>query len=135
MKKLDKLTYVSQAEQVITEKIRKNTKRIRGNEVKEIALSTNKIRNMLTLINELYGMAKADNEKVLNEEIQSRIQYTKMKLVYEAGRDPNVKDLLKCSDLLEYLDSVGESKDALMLVCKYMEALVAYHKFYAPKEN
>ena len=69
MKKLDKLTYVSQAEQVITEKIRKNTKRIRGNEVKEIALSTNKIRNMLTIINELYGMAKADNEKVLNEDV------------------------------------------------------------------
>lgn len=127
MKKLDKLTYVSQAEQVIG-KISRNK---RG----EISLTTNKIRNMLTLINELYGMSKADNEKVLNEEIQSRIQYTKMKLIYEAGRDVNVKDLLKCSDLLEYLDSIGNSKDSLMLVCKYMEALVAYHKFYAPKDN
>ena len=127
MKKLDKLTYVSQAEQVIGNISRDR----RGN----ISLTTNKIRNMLTLINELYGMAKADNEKVLNEEIQSRIQYTKMKLVYEAGRDANVKDLLKCSDLLDYLDSIGNSKDELMLVCKYMEALVAYHKFYAPKDN
>ena len=127
MKKLDKLTYVKQAEEVI-EIIARTPKGM-------IKLKTNKIRNMLTLINELYAMAKADNSVKLNEDIQSRVQYTKMKLVYEAGRDNDVKDIINKSELLEYLDSIGDSKEQLMLVCRYMEALVAYHKFHAPKDN
>ena len=127
MKKLDKLTYVKQAEEVI-EKIARTPKGM-------IKLKTNKIRNMLTLINELYAMAKADNSVRLNEDIQSRVQYTKMKLVYEAGRDNDVKDIINKSELLEYLDSIGDSMEQLMLVCRYMEALVAYHKFHAPKDN
>lgn len=127
MKKLDKLTYVKQAEEVIG-KIARTPKGM-------IKLKTNKIRNMLTLMNELYAMAKSDNSTKLNEDVQSRVQYTKMKLIYEAGRDNDVKDIVNKSELLEYLDSIGDSMEQLMLVCRYMEALVAYHKFYAPKDN
>ena len=31
-------------------------------------------------------------------------------------------------EVLEYLDAIG-SRDELILVCRYMEALVAYHKY------
>ena len=123
MKTLDKLTYVSQAEGVI-DKLDKD-------KYNKISLTSNQIRNVLSLVNELYDMARMNSEPVLNEKIRSHAQYVKMRLVYAAGRDNKVKDLLKKSDLLNYLDAVGNSKEELILVCRYTEALVAYHKFYS----
>jgi len=120
-KKLDKLTYVDQAKKVI-ESMRKDNR-------DKIYLTTNKIRNILSLINELYGMAKNTTESELNENILSHIQYIKMHLVYEAGRDENVKELFEKSELIKHINLIGKSKEALILVCHYMEALVAYHKF------
>lgn len=121
MKQLDELTYVKQAEDVIN-KLEKNNKG-------ELKPTTNKIRNMLTLINELYNKARYIKGNKLDTALQSHIQYVKMRLVYEGGRDHDVKDLLQKSDLLSYLDSVGDSKEALIRLCHYMEALVAYHKY------
>lgn len=116
---MDKLTYVKDAEKVI-QKMKNEHKTI----------STNKIRDILALINELYSQVRNQNVQKLNEDLQSRIQYTKMKLVYEAGRDDNVKKFLTCSNLLEYLDQIKDSKETLLLVCHYTEALVAYHKYH-----
>ncbi len=123
--KLDKLTYVSQAEEVIN-----SLKDSKG----RIALTTNKIRSLLSLVNELYGMARSNTSPQLSEAVKSHIQYVKMHLVYEAGRENTVKDFLKKSGLLDYLDGIGSDREALMLVCRYTEALVAYHKFYSPEK-
>lgn len=126
MNKLDKLTYVSQAETVI--------KSLANPRTGKIDLTTNKIRSLLSLVNELYAMAKADTSPKLNESVKSHIQYVKMHLVYEAGRENTVKDFLAKSGLLEYLDGIGSDREELMLVCRYTEALVAYHKFYSPEK-
>lgn len=122
MKKLDKVTYVNEAEKVI-DQLKDNRGKIR--------ITTNQIRNVLSLINELYEMARMNDEPVLDENIRSHVQYVKMRLVYEAGRSRDVKDMLEKSGLLGCLDSIGSSKDELVLVCRYTEALVAYHKYYA----
>lgn len=124
--KLDKLTYVSQAEEVINS--------LKNPKTGRIALTTNKIRSLLSLVNELYGMARSDISPQLNEAVKSHIQYVKMHLVYEAGRENTVKDFLEKSGLLDYLDCIGSDREALMLVCRYTEALVAYHKFYSPEK-
>lgn len=125
MKMLNKLEYVKQAEDVV--------KKLETDKWGNIKLTTNKIRNMLTLTNELYNMAKKVKGEKINEDIQSHIQYIKMKLVYEAGRDASSKDFVNKSGILTYLDSVGDSKEMLIMVCHYMEALVAYHKFEGAK--
>lgn len=117
---LEELTYVKQAERVVSNLPNKNGK---------IMPTTNKIRNMLTLIGELYNKARYAEGNKLDEEIQSHAQYVKMRLVYEAGRDKDVKILLEESGLLGYLDKVGDSKKELIRLCRYMEALVAYHKY------
>ena len=125
-KVLNKLTYVDQAEKAILS-LPKNEKS------GKINLTVSKIRNILTMINELYAMVnKAD--KKLDEELQSRVQYTRMKIVYEAGRDNNVKLFCDKSGILEYLKGIGDSKDNLLLVCHYMEALVAFHKYYTTEK-
>lgn len=118
---LKKATYVEDAENVI--------KSLKKNKQNDISLTTNKIRNVLSLINELYGMAKMSKDETLSEEIRSHAQYVKMRLVYEAGRENDVRDLLEKSDLLKHIDSINNSREQLILVCHYMEALVAYHKY------
>lgn len=122
-KKLDKKAYVDLAEKVIAELPRDNR------DANKIQLSTNQIRNVLSLINELYDMVRTDTEKMLSDDVQSHIQYVKMKIIYAAGRDNAVKTFLEKSLLISYLNGIGDSRDDLILVCHYMEALVAYHRF------
>ncbi len=57
-----------------------------------------------------------------------------MKFAYEAGRDGNVKGFIIQTQLLENLAKIGDNKDYLLLVCHYMESLVAYHKYYIGKD-
>ena len=129
MKKLDKLTYVKEAENVI-----KGLKR--GNNGK-FSLTTNQIRNLLDMMNELYLKIQHSSGVTLSEDVQSHVQYVKMKFAYAAGRDGGepVKELLNRTCLLDQLDQVGESREYLLLLCHYMEALVAYHKFYYSGEE
>ncbi|WP_455527404.1 type III-A CRISPR-associated protein Csm2 [Huintestinicola sp.] len=122
-KKIDKKTYVDLAEKVIAELPRDNR------DANKIQLSTNQIRNVLSLINELYDMVRTDTEKVLSDDVQSHIQYVKMKIIYAAGKDNAVKTFLEKSLLISYLNGIDDSRDDLILVCHYMEALVAYHRF------
>lgn len=114
-------TYVKQAEEVILE-LDKNRN---GNP----DLSTSQLRNIHTMITELYNMASHYDKEELTDEILSHIQYIKMKIAYNAGRDKKVRDFILRAQLMEYLDA-AVSRSALMLVCHYSEALVAYHKFY-----
>lgn len=119
---LDPKTYVKQAEQVIGE--------LDKNRDGKPSLTTSQLRNIHTMITELYNMVTYFDGEKLSDEIQSHVQYTKMKIAYNAGRDKYVKDFVVKSQLMDYLDAVGSSRAELVLVCHYSEALVAYHKFY-----
>ncbi len=118
---LDKKTYVKKAEEVIG--------KLKRDKSEKPFLSTSQIRNILTLVNEVYNIIQHNQGEVLSDEVQSRTQYIKMRIAYSAGRDTNVKDFVEKSGIMVHLDRVGESRSKLMLVCNYMEALVAYHKF------
>ena len=125
---LDKLTYVKQAEEVVRdEMIRDNSNKLR--------LTTNQIRNILTMTNELYNTVRFSNDVMISDDLQSHIQYIKMKIAYSAGRDKAVKDFVEKSCLMQYLDEVGDSRDKLIIFCHYAEALVAYHKFYSDEDK
>ncbi len=129
---LEKLTYVSQAESVV-----KNLVRDQRNP-NQIVLTTSQLRNILAMVNELYTSAQYDKSPVLSDDIQSKIQYVKMKIAYNVGRDSSrekaVRDFVAKSKLMEYLNMVGNSREKLLLVCNYTEALVAYHKYYGGKD-
>ena len=118
---LDKKTYVKQAESVVGKLKRDKFKNT-------IMVSYSQLRNILALINE-----------ILSDDIQSRTQYVKMKIAYAAGKASKddkgaVKDFVELSGILDYLDMIGDSRERLMLVCHYMEAIVAYHKFKGGKD-
>ena len=122
-------TYVQKAEAVI-DKLAQNRDR-RGNVQ---MVTTSKIRNLLSMTNEIYNEVRLSRDEKLDEEIRGRISYLKIRFVYEAGRDGQVGDFVKEAQILECIDEIRDSKSRCLLFCRYMEALVAYHKFKGGKD-
>lgn len=127
MVKLQTDNYVEIAEGVI-----KNLNRDKEN---KLLLTTSKIRNILAMVSELYNDAQRLRAETLSEDLVGRVQYLKMRVAYEAGRDDVVRDFVEMAQLLGEIDRVGRKKERLILFCHYMEALVAYHRFLGGKEN
>ncbi len=123
MEKLTETNYVDLAENVIVEALERDRK---GN----FRLTNSKIRNLLSLVNNLYTdvvRSSGANEQ-LSEAIEGKIQYLRLRFVYEAGREKSVKDFVEKADIIRHLKRI-ETRSDLLLFCRYMEALVAYHKF------
>ena len=128
---IDKMNYVDRAEDIVSKQLLKDKD---GNNL----LTTNQIRNILDLINELYDMVRTEPDSTLSEDVMTHIQYIRMKVVYAAAKDSDkkdspVKDFVKKSGLDGLLKEIGSSRDNLILVCRYTEALVAVHKYYPHK--
>lgn len=116
--------YVKEAERVIREL---NS----GNEL----LTTSKIRKLLAILSDIYTDTRHSREKELTSEIKSRIQYFKMRFVYEAGREKSVKAFWNIAQIEKQIDRIENDKKKLILFCHYMEALVAYRKFLGGKDE
>ena len=74
----------------------------------------------------------------MSKDIIGRIQYLRLRIIYECGREENkgvVKDFIECSDILSIIKTIGHDKNKFLLLSKYIEGLVAYHKFYGGKDN
>lgn len=97
-------------------------------------LTTSKIRNLLSMISSLYDEVRRSAGDKLGKEALSQIQYIRLHFAYEAGRDKDVKSFVLEADILEHLKDIGDSKERFMLFCRYMEALVAFHRFVGGKE-
>lgn len=127
MEPINKLNYVDHAEKVI-ETLARDRKG-------HIKLTTSKIRNILAMVSEIYNEVVHESGNKLSEKSQERIQYLRLRITYEAGREPDVKDFVNNSRLLEELKNIGESKSKFLLFCKYIEALVAYHRFSGGRDK
>ena len=118
---LQKDSYVERAEKVI--------QKLAGN-----LPTTTQIRNILSMLNQIYNDVLVSTEATLSEEVQSQLRYLKVKLIYAAGRDQKVKAFITESQIEQHLDKIGSSREAFILYSRYMEALVAYHKFYGGRD-
>lgn len=148
-KSLDSRNYVDTAEMVVlhlngekaherfnmdgNEIILKSKSEIEQNQ--KFKLTTTKIRNLLSLLNVIQQMVKEKPENQLGDDIMGKIQYFKMRCAYEAGRESSVKDFVKKSNLMAYIDQIGDSKEGFELFFHYVEALVAYHRYYGGENN
>lgn len=118
---LNEENYVDLAEQVI-ESLERDK---RGN----IKLSTSQIRNILAMSSDIYGDVMEIKGDKLTPEIIGRINYLKVRIVYEEGRNPDVKDFAEKAKLRFYLDHISGSKEKFLYFSRYMEALVAFHRY------
>lgn len=123
--------YVSEAEKVIKSLVNKIGKN--GKPVK--MLTTSKIRNLLSMASDIYNDTMDISGDELNEEISSRIEYLKVRFIYEAGREPSVKNFVEASKIIDVIDNVKGSKKQYILFNRYMEALVAYRKFLGDRDE
>lgn len=97
-------------------------------------LTTSKIRSILTMVSDIYNDVRRSRQEKLDSQMQSRVQYLRLHIAYEAGRDKDVKTFVSEAGLLEQIKAIGDDKTKLIRFCHYMEALVAYHRFYGGKD-
>lgn len=106
----------------------------------KIALTTSQVRKFLTAINvvrnkvDLY-IAQNKETKELSSELVAEVKFLKVNLLYQAGRINTVKQFMNTANLGNIIDNIGKDTKKFQKLCKYVEALVAYHKFYGGKDK
>lgn len=106
----------------------------------KIALTTSQVRKFLTAVNvvrnkvDLY-VAQNKNSAELSSELIAEVKFLKVNLLYQAGRSATVKQFMDTSNLAAIIDDVGSNLKKFQKLCKYVEALVAYHKFNGGKDK
>lgn len=118
---LNEENYVDLAEQVID-----NLERDRRGNIK---LSTSQIRNILAMTSDIYSDVMEIKGDKLTPELIGRINYLKVRIIYEEGRNGDVKDFAEKAKLRGYLDRISGSKEKFLHFSRYMEALVAFHRY------
>lgn len=106
----------------------------------KIALTTSQIRKFLTAVNvvrnkvDLY-IAQNKDAYELSIELAAEVKFLKVNLLYQAGRAKAVKDFMEISNLAAIIGDVDKNIKKFQRLCKYVEALVAYHKFMGGKDK
>ncbi|SET01695.1 CRISPR-associated protein Csm2 [[Clostridium] aminophilum] len=127
MKIINDTNYVDEAENAIKRlKNKINPKTGRPDPM----VKTSKIRNLLSMSADIYNNVLILNSEKLNSELAGRIEYLRMRFVYECGREPTVKNFVLEAKILDVLKEIDGNKSNYILFNHYMEALVAFHKFY-----
>ncbi len=129
--KVNEQNYVDEAEKVIQSLMGKKDQRGRDIPI----VTTSKLRNLLAMSADIYNEVMNEKEERLNEDICARIEYLRVRFLYEAGREPAVKNLVNESGIMELLKNVNANKKNYILFNRYMEALVAFRKFYVEKDD
>lgn len=118
---ITKDTYVDDAEKVIKYLMKCGYK-----------LTTSKIRNILAMTADIYNQILDTSEPHndnLSDELNDKINYLRIKCIYEAGREKDVKAFIDASKIAEQIQNIKGSKAKFIQFNHYMEALVAYHRY------
>lgn len=128
----------AKAEEVIQSLVYKDN---RGRD--KIDLTTSQIRKVLTAINALTNKitayaAQNENVEELPENFAAEVRYLKVKIAYQVGRDKArgkpVKNFVDRAELFKRIDAVGTNIQRYEEFARFVEALVAYHKFYGGRD-
>ncbi len=99
-------------------------------------ITTSKIRNLLSLITDIYNVENLRNDPELKPESRNALMMARIRIVYEAGRDRStVGEFVEQAKLLAYIKDIGNDRTKLINFAHYMEALVAYHRYFGGKES
>ena len=101
---------------------------------RRIRLTTSQLRNLLSLSADIYNQAERCKDENLPAELTEKIEYLRIRMIYESGRTPAVKKLVDVANLLSKLKNVNGKKSEFIKFNRYMEALVAYHRFLGGRD-
>ena len=132
MRTISESNYVDQAEIIIKQlSERKNTKT--GKPIQMV--TTSKIRNLLAMTADIYNEVSESMDEEISDNCKKRIEYLRIRFVYESGRDNSVRTFVEQAKILDILKEIGNSRDNYILFSRYMESLVAFHRYYGGKES
>lgn len=130
MEALKNENYVDLAENVI-----KKMKKEKDENPRKKLVTTTKIRNLLSMISDIYNEILDKPEEKLGRDIQDRISYLRVRFAYEAGREPVVREFVDAACILDHIKNIKGSRAEFILFSRYMEALVAFFKYYGLDEK
>lgn len=133
MKTINETNYVDKAEKAIQSLRDRAEQQKRGRGPAQI-VTTSKIRNLLAMTADIYNQVMICQNDNLNEDLKGRIEYLRVRFMYECGRERQVKDFVEEADILAILKEINGSKKNYILFSRYMEALIAFHKYYGGKD-
>ena len=131
---ITKANYVDKAEEVIQQLIADAVK-IERNPGRYRIVTTSQIRNQLAMTSEMYSQVANSNENQLSGEILDNIEYLRIRFAYQAGREHLVKKFIEKAGILRILKTINGCKADFLIFCRYMEALVAFRKYYGNKDE
>lgn len=126
--------YVDQAERVMREL---HDKEVKNTKYKMVTKA--QIRKFLTAVNAVTGEVEQyrllQQGTKLPEDLRMQVKFLKVKLAYQIGRmGTPVKDFNEEAKLMDWIDGIGDSVEKYQKFARYVEALVAFHKFYGGKD-
>ena len=98
-------------------------------------VTTSKIRNLLSLVTDIYNEENIRTDEKLLPESIVKLNLMRVRVAYECGRDDTVKSFVAQTKLLEYLKGISTDRADLIRFAHYMEALVAFHRYFGGKEG
>ena len=102
-------------------------------------ITTTKLRNLLSLVSEVYNVENLRTERQLLPESVTKLNLMRMRAAYECGRDATTKDFVWPAKIMEYLKwfstAQPDSRAGLIDFYHSMEALVAFHRYLGGSEN
>ncbi|MDY5989021.1 MAG: type III-A CRISPR-associated protein Csm2 [Coprococcus catus] len=133
MKTINETNYVDKAEKAIRSLRDKAEQQRRGRGELKI-VTTSKIRNLLAMTADIYNQVMICQNDKLNDDLKGRIEYLRVRFMYECGREVLVKNFVEEADILSILKEINGSKKNYILFSRYMEALIAFHRYYGGKD-
>ncbi len=103
-------------------------------------VTTSQLRRFLTAVNTVTGKIEqyqneTGNREKLTTDLAAQVKFLKVKLAYQVGRgDAKIKDFEREADLMAAIGSIGDDAKKYEEFARYVEALVAFHKFYGGKD-
>ena len=91
--------------------------------------------NLLSLVTDIYNEENIRTEEKLRPESVVKLNLMRVRVAYECGRDDTVKSFVARTNLLEYLKGISTDRADLIRFAHYMEALVAFHRYFGGKEG
>ena len=126
--------YVDEAERIMRALISSGT-----------TVTTSKIRNLLSLVTDIYNEENIRTEEKLRPESVVKLNLMRVRVAYEYGRDNGasvgkdkvypMREFITQAHLREYLKGISTDRADLIRFAHYMEALVAFHRYLGGKEN
>ena len=126
--------YVDEAERIMRALISSGT-----------TVTTSKIRNLLSLVTDIYNDESIRTEDKLKPDSVVKLNLMRVRVAYEYGRDNgesvgkdkvyHMREFITQAHLREYLKGISTDRADLIRFAHYMEALVAFHRYLGGKEN